>query len=1553
MNACSDHMPTWIAWRQQVLELTSSDVVLHIEGHPWTGSASETTWPLAHGARICRGAPDDPAGWLALMGAQGVTVACLLPSQLASLHRHMGDQIFPPALRAVFCGGEALPCEVAERFLRNSAAALVYFHAYGTRAPVLWWRINQTDLHGERVPLGRIAEDGLTRVADAAGRPVPPGVVGNIAVRAEPNAPFEKTGDKARILRDGRVELTGSTDGHIWLRGHRVDPLDIERAILALPEVADCHVGIRMSPTLGTVAVAWVVPEAAQARRAIETRIAPALKPSLIVAVRSLPLTRTGQVDVNALESLAIPDALAQRAWQDRLALRPGVKDVAVICADVALPTRKILRAPMPLFEVQARRAMQRDRQGVAEVQESHGPALPPLAFDTLPAALRAAALAAPSRGVHFIDADGSVATLTYPALLSAARRVASGMRGLGWKAGDIVVLQLAAQDEFLIGFWACVLGGMVPVSSATPTSYVEPSAALNRLLQVWDRLGHPGVLAGSREADKLTSLTGLASPMRIAPIAVLRNTHELSDDYQAMPDDASLMLLTSGSTGAPKLVTHSHRTLLSRCASTIAHRHYSALDVSFNWMPLDHVGALVMFHLRDVVLHCDQFHTNTDRVLTDPLRWLAWMDRWRVTVTWAPNFAFALVVARAENISGQRWDLSCLRVIVNAGEAVVYKSALRFVELLQPFGLPPAAMKPEWGMSETASAITGAESLIEHRSPDGAVFVDLGRPLAGSSLRIVDSVREHPDGFAIGRLQVRGQSVMSGYFRNEDANREAFSADGWFDTGDLGFLCDGALTVVGRAKDSVIVNGLNLYSQEIEAIVEDVAGVMRSYTAACAYRIPDADTDELLVFFACEEGSAVTEVGARIRAALGRHFGLGGVHLLPVLPAEIPKTAIGKIQRSQLRAGFEAGDFDDRRRALDEGGFPDDFARVDWRCAQRNRCAGRLPPGRFALVGGATNVRHDLGRALEVAGYDVVSVEEDAVPALATVDYVVYLAVAGDKAPDVALTDTIGGLGDLVRGMSALTPGAATRLFLVSTYGMDVELPQPLDCASAALSAWLKSVAAELPQIRCRHIDLVPQVTIAELVEELSTVDREQAVALRAGRRFVPRLARLAAPATLAEHASLHRGGFWLLAGGLGGIGRRVAAHFARRPGARLLIVGRRAHDAQVQQHIDDLAHHGADLIYARCDISDMAAVQAAIDGAAARWDCALAGVVQMAATGNLAEHWESFGERGVLNADHARVRAELSAKTTGSLNLIRLLEGDDQLPFIAFSSVAATFGAATMANYAAANAFLSALCSQRRLRGAPATYCLEWSMWDQVGLAAQVPAPLRERTLAQGFSVLTPQQGLEAFLYSLACVPANVIVGVADTHPGWRSRGTVVDMLGGEGLHAYVAPVLDARTPQASAAPVQDAFGRPVPCRITARAELPRTSDGQIDTAALSMHSGTEGTSDIDRTLPNTEWEKRVAGIWSELLHIGEIDIYANFFELGGHSLLATQVISRIRSDFGVELSLRHLFETPTIAALAKVLEQVGQIHAHAPIQQTRRRHLARSILIDSDES
>src|SRR5262249_36135719 len=149
-----------------------------------------------------------------------------------------------------------------------------------------------------------------------------------------------------------------------------------------------------------------------------------------------------------------------------------------------------------------------------------------------------------------------------------------------------------------------------------------------------------------------------------------------------------------------------------------------------------------------------------------------------------------------------------------------------RFVELLMPHGLAPSAMRPVYGMSEISSGITYSSGFSLETTSDDDPFVSVGAPIPGDDLRIVDTEDRVLEEGDIGRLQIRGETVFSGYYGRPDLNAEVFTPDGWFVTGDLAFLRDGWLTITGREKDVIIVNGVNFYCHEIEAVAEEIDGV-------------------------------------------------------------------------------------------------------------------------------------------------------------------------------------------------------------------------------------------------------------------------------------------------------------------------------------------------------------------------------------------------------------------------------------------------------------------------------------------------------------------------------------------------------------------------------------------------------------------------------------------------------------------------------------------------------------------------------------------------------
>src|SRR5262245_49386993 len=527
----------------------------------------------------------------------------------------------------------------------------------------------------------------------------------------------------------------------------------------------------------------------------------------------------------------------------------------------------------------------------------------PPGAPTILPQALRRAADLSPARGILYLQPHGDEAQQSYATLLEQARRICGGLRAQGLRPGDIVLFQLPSASELVAAFWGCLLAGVVPAPTAAVVASDPQQPAARRFLGALALLGGARILCTASLAPVLRTMflaAGVSTP-DVLVFEDLLHSRPAAQEHASAPSDLALLLLTSGSTARPKAVMLSHANLLGSAQAAALRHSFTDRDISLNWLPLEHVGGLVMFHLRDVVTGCLQIHVPTEAILQSPLLWLDLVHRHRVSLTWAPNFAFALVNDQAEGMVGRSWDLRCLRFVVNAGETIVPKTARRFLELLAPFGLGEKAMHPAWGMSETSSAATYSERFSRHGTTDTDAWVEVGTPLPGMAARITDSVDHVVAEGDTGALQVRGVAVTSGYFNDPESTRSSFTADGWLRTGDVGFLRQGQLTLTGREKDIVIVHGMNYSCHRIEAAVEEVPGVETSFTAACATRALAEQTDKLVIFYSTPltEAQARRDLAERIRAAVLRDMGIHAEHLVLLPREQIPKTAIGKIRRS------------------------------------------------------------------------------------------------------------------------------------------------------------------------------------------------------------------------------------------------------------------------------------------------------------------------------------------------------------------------------------------------------------------------------------------------------------------------------------------------------------------------------------------------------------------------------------------------------------------------------------------------------------------------------
>lgn len=547
------------------------------------------------------------------------------------------------------------------------------------------------------------------------------------------------------------------------------------------------------------------------------------------------------------------------------------------------------------------------------------GPALAePWRLDrSLAAVLRNAAAGHPRAAFIAVDDDGREAVLPYPDLLDLATRMAGGLQTLGLAPGEKVLFQTARVDSTIPLMWACFLSGLVAVPTAPVALLDEASAPLRKLRGVWEMLGRPLVVAERRAADALAA-HGAAhgwTSLRVAAVEDLAAAPPAAGLPEVAPDALAMLPLTSGSTGLPKAVMLTHRNILAMAAGTNQANGFHAGDVALNWMPLDHPGALVFLGVVPMDVGATQIHVPTNYVLSDPLRWLDLISRHRSTISWAPNFAFALVNTRL-SATDRRYDLSSMRFLVSAGEQVAAATARTFLELMESHGLPSGALRPAFGMAETCSGITWSPGLTTAMLAENPTWVSLGPAIPGAELRITDeSDAVLPEG-ETGILQLRGPSVLGGYYDNPVTNAAVMRGEGWFATGDLAFIRGGELHITGRSTEVVIVNGLNVAAHDLEAAAEEVEGVAVSYAAAFAVWSEARATEDLVIVFSPEtadpgDATACADIVRRLRSHVTRQMGIAPVHVVPLPPAEIPKTSIGKIQRAALKRRFQAGAFD------------------------------------------------------------------------------------------------------------------------------------------------------------------------------------------------------------------------------------------------------------------------------------------------------------------------------------------------------------------------------------------------------------------------------------------------------------------------------------------------------------------------------------------------------------------------------------------------------------------------------------------------------------------
>ncbi|MDB5454000.1 MAG: acyl-CoA synthetase [Caulobacteraceae bacterium] len=554
---------------------------------------------------------------------------------------------------------------------------------------------------------------------------------------------------------------------------------------------------------------------------------------------------------------------------------------------------------------------------------------LRPADFATVTEALDFAATGV--TGLNLYSLRGQLETvLPYAELAKQARELAGRLLAGGFVPGERIGLIAETNDEFIRTFFACQYAGLIPAPLPLPTplggreAYIESIARMTASADAAALFGPEALASWVEEA-------GRAAGVRIA--VTLADLPQAGDT--PLPaigsDDPCYLQFSSGSTRFPTGVLVTHRALMANAhASTHHGLQVTAKDRTVSWLPLYHDMGLVGFLLSPMCRQMSQDIMPTGAFVRRPLLWLDLISKNGCTITYSPTFGYELCARRAETASLEGLDLSGWRVAGLGGDMVRAGPLLAFAERFASVGFDPRAFVASYGMAEATLGLTMAplgrgltiETLdVERMEREGVAvggegersraFVRCGPIFPGHELQVRDEAGAVLPEWRIGRAFVRGPSLMRGYFRNPDASSAVLSDDGWLDTGDLGFLAEGEFTPTGRAKDLILLNGRNVWPQDLEWTAEQELETLRSGDVA-AFSVPAGDDEKLIVLVQSRTSDAEArrkiseDVAALLRArhSVDPNVVLVGAHALP-------QTSSGKLSRTKARNLFLAGAFD------------------------------------------------------------------------------------------------------------------------------------------------------------------------------------------------------------------------------------------------------------------------------------------------------------------------------------------------------------------------------------------------------------------------------------------------------------------------------------------------------------------------------------------------------------------------------------------------------------------------------------------------------------------
>jgi fatty-acyl-CoA synthase len=550
----------------------------------------------------------------------------------------------------------------------------------------------------------------------------------------------------------------------------------------------------------------------------------------------------------------------------------------------------------------------------------------------TFPEQLKALHSRVPQQVAVYLQFSGQDdLSLTYDQLLRGASAYARTLEREGILPGEVVVLILQHGEDLVYSFWGAVLHGAIPsimpflTEKLTPERYRTDLSALISVTKPTAILTYPEFETEIRTALKVGD--SVRSVIVTARVEAKTNIDFASlKGFQRKPEDIVLLQHSSGTTGLQKGVALSHQAVFNQLNSYGKSLSLTESDVIVSWLPLYHDMGLITGFLMPILSGIPLVVMSPFDWVRGPYKLFQSISKYRGTLTWLPNFAYNFCAQKIRDRHIEGVDLSSLRAIINCSEPVRWESHVAFYQRFKDYALKFEALQTSYAMAENVFGVTqsklGSIPVVEEidreafmvervaKSPfDGHSSMKMmssGRPLENVKVKVIDENGHELSERIIGELALQSDCMLTGYFNRPDLTEKAFR-DGWYLTGDFGYISQGEVFVSGRKKDMIIVGGKNIYPQDLETLTYEVPGVHAGRSVAFGIFNETQGTEEVVIIAEVdsEDADEQQKTAEAIRLHVTKNSAIALRYVKVVGPKWILKTSSGKTARSANREKF------------------------------------------------------------------------------------------------------------------------------------------------------------------------------------------------------------------------------------------------------------------------------------------------------------------------------------------------------------------------------------------------------------------------------------------------------------------------------------------------------------------------------------------------------------------------------------------------------------------------------------------------------------------------